>query len=475
MLHDSLTEGGHGTVVLLSGPAGIGKTHLADELARLAADAGAQVMWGRCREDAGAPAYWPWRQLLRHHRPAAEQAPADPQQARLLAQLAPGLFGPAAEPPDSDVSSGPDQARFQLYHAVAELFAETAQHRPLLLLLDDLHRADTPSLRLLEFVAAELHATPALILGTYRDSDVPTGHQFEQTLSECSRLPYYHHLQLGNLDPAAARELLDRALPDLDPALFEQVYQRTEGHPLYLVETARHLSQGGAGDALPASLKAIIGQRFGRLPPATLHALQAASVIGRRFTLELLGALYDSPDGIDSALTALDPALQQGQIETLATPGHYQFGHALIRETLYDSLDGSKQLHLHRNLAEILEQRGDDLAQTAYHYHQAAPLGVADKAAHFSEQAAREADRMMAYEVAARYYRQALNTAAKDRTAALSLALGRAQMRAGESLQALATFDQAAELAERGGEQNAVRAGRHRHGRGPVAAGTARR
>ena len=442
---------GYAQIVLLTGSAGSGKTRLADEIAKLAQQRNAQVVWGQCREDSGAPAYWPWRQLLRTY--LRDQNTATTIDSPELANLLPELF----KQPDSvdNDSDSPDQAqsRFLLFHTVAELLAGSAQQLPLVLIFDDLHRADNPSLRLLEFIAAELGNQPILIIGTYRDTDVPPGHRFQETLSELSRLNNYQTIGLGNLDSTAVSDLVRQILSlpeDRLATVAQQVYERTEGHPLYLVETLRHLRQGGANNELPTSLRAIISQRFAQLPAASVQTLQAAAVIGRRFELLPLSKILDSD--IDQTLQSLDPALLGLQIETLERPGHYQFSHALIRETLYDTLSGSERLHLHRSLAAVLEDADEEPAEIAYHYHQAAPLGVADKATHFSEQAALQAKRMLAYEEAARFYRQALNTASKQQTPVLMFALGNVQLHAGESLQALATFDKTTELAERSGE-----------------------
>jgi predicted ATPase len=162
---------GRGRLFLLVGEAGIGKTRLADELARRAVAGGARVLWGRCWEGGGAPAYWPWTQVLRAY---VRETPVEVALAQMgagapdLAQISPILraqLGAAA-------SDQPDQARFGLFDSLTSFLHAAAAARPLVLVLDDLHAADEASLRLLQFVARELRGAALLVVGTYRDADL---------------------------------------------------------------------------------------------------------------------------------------------------------------------------------------------------------------------------------------------------------------------------------------------------------------
>ena len=165
--------GGQGRLFLLSGEPGIGKSRLAEELARYARDRGALVLVGRCWEAGGAPAFWPWVQSLRSYlrgtdrddvvselgTGAAELAPILPE----LYALIPGLPRPTA--PESE------GARFRLFHATTEFLRRASERRPLVLILDDLHAADTPSLLLLRFLIRELGSMHVLLLAAMRDVD----------------------------------------------------------------------------------------------------------------------------------------------------------------------------------------------------------------------------------------------------------------------------------------------------------------
>src|SRR5919108_3663570 len=190
---------GRGSLLLVAGEPGIGKTRLADELARGAARSlGAGVLWGTCWEGEGAPAFWPWIQALRAH--AARRDPAALRAelgdgAADVARLVPGLAGRLGELPERPALE-PDQARFRLFDAVAGLLRRAGEAEPLLLVLDDLHWADRSSLALLRFVARELRDARLLVLGTYRDVGLGRSSVSQPLAKLAGRA---RHLTLGGL------------------------------------------------------------------------------------------------------------------------------------------------------------------------------------------------------------------------------------------------------------------------------------
>ena len=156
--------GGAGGVVLLAGEAGMGKTALASEAAAYAKARGAEAVWGTCWEGDGAPGFWPWIQVMR-----ALAADADGSGEAVLA----GLTGVSAE---RGGGLGDESAiRFRTYDLAATYLRSRAAQRPLVVVLDDLHWADVSSLRLLVFLARQLHDAAALVIGTYRDVEVTAG------------------------------------------------------------------------------------------------------------------------------------------------------------------------------------------------------------------------------------------------------------------------------------------------------------
>src|SRR5262245_39832479 len=178
---------GRGSLQLLVGEPGIGKTRAAEELATYAQVSGARVYWGRCREDEGAPAYWPWVQAIRSYARDADPVALAWQLgagAPDVAQLTPEV----AEKLDIEPGEGAEseEDRFRLFDSITRLLLAAAQDRPIVIVLDDLHWADEPSLLLLRFAAKEVGSSGLLILGTYRDVELGRHHPLARVLSEIS-------------------------------------------------------------------------------------------------------------------------------------------------------------------------------------------------------------------------------------------------------------------------------------------------
>jgi DNA-binding SARP family transcriptional activator len=195
---------GRGRFFLVSGETGVGKTRLADELASRAKDAGARVLWGRCSKHGGAPPYWPWTQALR------------------------GLDG---DPPELDPTLD-QSARFRLFVDVASALRRAAARQPLLVVLDDLHRADEASLSLLEFVAGELAEMHVAIVGTYLDGpDVPPA------LATTADHAAHHRLRLRPLDADDVARFLELAGETASDAA--AVHAETGGNPRLVWQRVR--------------------------------------------------------------------------------------------------------------------------------------------------------------------------------------------------------------------------------------------
>jgi DNA-binding NarL/FixJ family response regulator len=471
---------GQGGVVLLTGEPGIGKTRLVEEVAVQAGQQGALVLWGRCHEGGSAPAFWPWVQLLRAFQRTHDvtallvDTPDDAAHlARLLPELSARLPTTATRPADEE------QARFYLFNSVTTLLLRAAQVQPLLLILDDLQWADVPSLLLLQFLANEVCQSALLLLGAYREGEVDRDHPLTKTLAAMSRVRGVRIIPLRGLTTTAVATLLT-AITGQPPAasLVTTVLNKTGGNPFFLTEIAHHLLQREpiiASDPhakLLPTVRGAIRQRLNRLSPACNRLLSLAAVIGREFTLTRLARLGDPATALNTNLAqerllmALDEAMQAQLIQPFAASGaatgRYRFLHDLVRETIYTELPTAERLRLHQQVGELLEQLhvadpDVHLAELAYHFWQAAPLGVVDKALTYTVHAAERSLRALAYEEAGRTYEQALTLLtmqeAVDPTqhAALLLALGHAQTRSGESAQARQTFDRATALARQTG------------------------
>ena len=454
----------HGRLFLLVGEPGIGKSALAEELIALARARGARVLVGRCWEAGGAPAYWPWveslRGYVRERDPAALRSELGSGAAD-LAQIVPELGDLFDELPQP-TSLESEGARFRLFDATAEFLRAASETKPLLIVLDDLHAADAPSLLLLQFVARRLASARILLVGAYRDVDPIPGQVLASTLAEVSREPVSRRLTLSGLseqDVAAYVELTAAAIasPELAHALCEE----TEGNPLFVGETVRLLSEEGvqpgsavARVAIPQSVRDVIARRLAHLSDECNRILVLASVLGREFALGALAELSEVSE--EATLDALDEAMVARVVaEVPGRRGALRFSHVLIRDTLYEGLTTVRRVRVHRQAVTALETLyGDDLgphlAEVAHH----AIAGTEfDKALSYAERAGERALALLAYEEAARLYELALEASELagapdvEMRAELLLTLGDAQGRAGDVRRAKTTFLRAAEAA----------------------------
>jgi class 3 adenylate cyclase len=462
---------GRGRLLMLVGEPGIGKTRTSEELATYAGLRRAQVLWGRCYEGEGAPAYWPWVQIIRsyvHDRDPDElksqMGPGAADIAQVVSEVSERLPG-LPSPPDLE----PEQARFRLFDSITAFLRNASSHEPLVLVLDDLHWADKPSLLLLQFLAREMRGARLLVLGTYRDIELGRQHPLAQTLGELNREGLSQRILLRGLTDRDVARFIELTAGAAPPApLVEAVYRETEGNPFFVNEVVRLLVSDGRLErpedvkswsvTVPQSVREVVGRRLDRLSDDCNSVLAIASVIGREFQLEALERLSEVKG--DRLLEVLEEAVaSKVAVEVPRLAGRYTFGHALIRETLYEELSTTRRLRLHRQVAEALEDLyGADpephLAELAYHFAEAANAGGdPEKAIDYSVRAGARAAQQRAYEDAIAHYERALQTlestgAGADRTAGLLLELGEARWATGEFLEARATLLKAAEIAK---------------------------
>ncbi len=457
LLRDGLAAAvaGRGGLFLLTGEPGIGKTRLADELAGLARAEGATILWGRCWEGDGAPAFHPWRRVIRSYAEAA-----DPESLRHdlgdaaadVAQLVPEVVARLGAPVAGSALD-PEQARFRLFDGVTMLFRAASRRRPLLLLFDDLHWADPPSLLLLRFLARELRDARLLVVGTTRDLELAQDRARAGLVAEIAREGM--RIALRGLDRAAVAALMARAAGVSPSAeLVDAVHARTDGNPFFLGEVVRFLRPDGRFDAslrgkIPPGVRETIRRRLERLSPACRRLLTAAAVVGREFDVDLLGLAANVPP--QEVWTLLDEARDAHLVgDAPASDGRRRFTHALVQETLYDEIPRAERPARHRAVGCALEAASAStaarLAELAHHFLQAASLDEPThaRAAEYVERAGAESAAMLAFEDAAAHYEHALRLLGEDRASErvcrLLLGRGDAEMRAGTRRRARETY-----------------------------------
>jgi DNA-binding CsgD family transcriptional regulator len=463
---------GRGSLVLLAGEPGIGKTRTALELAPRAAQRAARILWGRCHEEEGAPPYWPWVQILRAATAgqSAEALRADLDAgAGEIAEIVPEV---RARLPDLDPPAplgDPSSTRFRLFGSIARFLISASRRQALILVLDDLHWADVPSLRLLEFLAQELVGSRLLVVGAYRETDLSRRHRLSDTLGALMRAPHVLRLHLSGLNAEDVRRFVATAAGVVPPAwLTSAIHSQTEGNPLFVREVVRLLVEGGhfaiaaAAPATPPSIRLpegvreVIGRRLNLLPASCNEILAVAAVIGREFSLDVL-ARACKPRTEDAVLEALDEAIIAHIVEETAQRV-YQFTHTLVRITLYDELRIGHRRRLHHMVGEAIEEahRRDArpvLADLAHHFRASGLGDDVERAIDYAIRAGLNADASLAFEDAINLFQSALDlfdTLSADdpkRRCNLLLLLGHAHIKANDYPDAFKILRAAADLA----------------------------
>lgn len=460
---------GRGQLLLLAGEPGIGKTRLASECAARAEASGMRVLWGRAWEGDGAPAFWPWMQIVRAYLGDADHDTLSADLGRAGAEIARAM--PEVEgllPEDCRRLAGaslgllPEQDRFRFFDGLTQFLKAASRRRPMLLVLDDLQWADTPSLLLWQFLAQDLADSRLVVIGTYRESELTPDHPLFLVLGAVRRGSACRLLPVTGLRSDEIERYV-ATLSDRHPSteLVATLAERTEGNPLYLRELVHLLlAEGTIEDvrrwkqAIPSGIRQVIGRRRVRLSARCDRLLILASALGQEFSIEILNAVAVTEDvtaDLRETLTTLQEAVAVGLVQENGGDS-YTFSHAMIREALYAELAAASVRSLHRRIGEALEE-SDAVAQLSELAHHFGIAGVKDKACSYFRQAGDHALSALAYEDAALMYQRALDLLSDDSHAygrvrcELLLVLEESLMRAGDMDSARSCCFEAAALA----------------------------
>lgn len=464
-------EGEGRRVVLVGGEPGSGKSRLVREFATTAADDGALVLYGACDAVVRTP-YGPFVEALDHlarvldpDELSAALGTTGGELTRLLPELA--VRVPDLPPP---VKADPDTERHRLHTAVNDLLTSVGRPRPVLLVLEDGHWADAPTLLLLRHLARAAGSARVLLLCTFRDTQADVPAMLSETLADLRRSDDVVRLRLSGFSGDEVTEFLRRAaggdLGTGPPELARVIGNLTEGNAFLVCELWRALVETQfveIADAkirltrpvtdlgTPDSVREVVSQRLSRLAPGTTELLELAATAGAEFELDTVrrAASLGEPE----LLAALDEAGSSGMIEELSSRTlAYRFTHELVRRALYDRPSGLRRAELHLRIAEALEsaeaRSGRALADLAYHFAAAAPFGGGARGVEYNVRAGRAAVAALAFDEAADRLQTALELGIKKlpERAEVLLELGTARHRAGKALEALEAFRAAADI-----------------------------
>ncbi len=469
--------------VLLMGEVGIGKTRLAEEMAREARRRGWAVAWSRVYPQEVSIPYRLWAEVLRKamnqvtwQRQEVSKRPLIYQPLTALLPELDSLLTQVAMPS----SQSPEQEQLRLWEATCELLMVISEGSPLLIVLDDVQWADRSSCELFAYLARRLYGLPMVIIGTCRENELGSSHPLRLLLTDLQR---EHAVETVQLQPLSDEQIgaIVSHVPYLTEPAVQYIQTRAAGNPFFAEELARTVgtsSTGGPsiapnhlGDiipALPDTIAAALNLRLSRLSSACQRLLSKAAALGSSFEFNLISAMEANTPGSneDMVLDLVEEAMQSGMLteEGAGTRITYQFWHPLLVTHLYENISAARRASFHRRAAEILRQeyhgREEEGAATITH-HLVTGGAPSQQIAHYAELAGNRAYNLSAYPDAERYYRIAVehlesgarqssgaNTDEQAHVASLLEFLGECTRLQGKYEEARHIYEQALEMSE---------------------------
>ncbi|MBN2075553.1 MAG: protein kinase [Dehalococcoidales bacterium] len=459
---------GQGSLVMVVGEPGIGKTSVCEQLKTYVTLKGGKTLIGYCYEEGSLSLpYLAFVEAM--HSYILDREVEDLKKelgsgatdvAKIVSEVREKLHVKPRE------SQNPEEDRYRLMQAVSSFLANAAAVKPMLVILEDLHDADKGTLEMLSYVSRNLVNTRLLIVGTYRDVEVDRTHPLSAALAELRRVSTFGRVLLRGLSAEEVGRMLTGITGEEIPfGLAQAVHNQTEGNPLFVQEVVRYLTEekllvraGGklvTSDAttiqmsIPEGLRDVIGKRLSNLSEECNKLLSIAAVIGREFRLDVLQKVADIPE--DDLLTAIEEAKNVAIIEERSTVGAavtYRFAHAFFQTILYEENIAPRRIRLHQQVAKALEEvyanrLQEHASELAEHFSYSTEPADLTKAVSYGEMAAQRATDVYEFGEAVRLLQQAIKVQEvldpddKGKRCDLLLVLAEALRRAGEPQHAL--------------------------------------
>jgi class 3 adenylate cyclase len=422
---------GQGSLVMIVGEPGIGKTTITEQLSTYVGMRGGKTLVGHCYEEGSLSLpYLAFVEAMRtyvveHDREQLSQelGPGAADVARIVSEVR-DRVNVAPSP-----SGSPEEERFRLFQAVTGFLRNASNVQALCIILEDLHDADKGTMEMLVHLGRNLTGARIFVVGTYRDVEVDRTHPLSAALAELRRAESFARIPLRGLSPAEVRRMLSNiAGQEVLYELAEAVYRQTEGNPLFIQEVIRYAAESGlikreggqwvaSVDSLitqiPEGLRDVIGRRLSGLSEECNRILSIASVIGRDFAIDVLREVAGGSE--DDLLAALEEATRVSLIEEMRGQRElrYRFTHAFFRQTLYEEMIAPRRLRMHNEVAKALEQHyaghvEEHAAELAEHFSYSSTEEDLQKAVTYGKLAAERAAKVHAYGEAVRHLEQAL-------------------------------------------------------------------
>ena len=422
---------GQGSLAMVVGEPGIGKTSVCEQLATYVAVRGGRALVGHCYEEGSLSLpYLPFVEAMRSY--VLTREPDDLRKdlgsgaaevARLVSEIRDRLhveLRPAGDPEDD---------RWRLLQAVSGFLRNASTVQPLLVILEDLHDADRGTIDLLLHLSRNLQGTRLLMVGTYRDVEVDRSHPLSGALAELRRSGSFLRVPLRGLTVDEVQRMMSIVRgQDVPWSRAEAIHRQTEGNPLFVQEVLRYLVEEGivvreggrylltdAEAGIPEGLRDVVGKRLSRPSEKTNQVLSVAAVIGREFRLDALQRVASLPE--EELYGALEEATERAVVEQRQALGvvAFRFTHAFFRQTLYEEIFIPRRIRLHQQVGKALEEvygrrLAEHAAELAEHFVQSTEPGDLEKALRYCELAAQRAIQVFAYGEAVRHLEQALRT-----------------------------------------------------------------